>query len=50
MHTLLVSRAGKLECYGEGSSDEVEYKMIKETIAAYEVKRWPDGKVPGGKA
>jgi hypothetical protein len=48
MHGLLVSRADKLEGYGEGSEDEVEYQKIAKTIEAYEAKRWPDGRVPRG--
>ena len=33
----------------EGSEEEAELKLIAETVMAYEAKRWPDGKVPGGK-
>ena len=47
MHALLVSRAEKLEGYGEGSEDEVEYQMITQTIKAYEARRWPDGGAAG---
>ena len=49
MHALLVLRADKLAGCTEGSQEELELKMIAETVSAYEAKRWPDGKVPGGK-
>ena len=49
MHSLLVLRADKLACATEGSDEESELKMIADTVSAYEAKRWPDGKVPGGK-
>jgi hypothetical protein len=49
MHALLVLRADKLAGCPEGSEEDLELKMIGETVGAYEAKRWPDGKVPGGK-
>jgi hypothetical protein len=49
MHSLLVLRADRLVGCTEGSEEEAELKLIADTIEAYEVKRWPDGKVPGGK-
>ena len=49
MHSLLVLRADKLAGCSEGSDEELELKMIADTVVAYEAKRWPDGKVPGGK-
>ena len=49
MHALLVLRADKLGGCSEGSDEELELKMIADTVVAYEAKRWPDGKVPGGK-
>jgi hypothetical protein len=49
MHALLVLRADKLGGCTEGSEEETDLKMISETVGAYEAKRWPDGKVPGGK-
>ena len=49
MHALLVLRADKLGGCTEGSEGETDLKMISETVGAYEAKRWPDGKVPGGK-
>ena len=49
MHALLVFRADKLGGCTEGSDEEAELKTIAETVRTYELKRWPDGKVPGGK-
>jgi hypothetical protein len=49
MHSLLVLRADKLVCANEGSEEELELELITDAVAAYEAKRWPDGKIPGGK-
>jgi hypothetical protein len=50
MHALLVLRVDKLGgCCTEGSDESAEFARISETIRSYEAKRWPDGKVPGGK-
>jgi|SoiMethySBSTD1v2_1073268.scaffolds.fasta_scaffold461087_1 hypothetical protein len=49
MHALLVLRADKLEGCAAGSEEETEFGMISEILEDYEAKRWPDGKVPGGK-
>ena len=49
MHALLVLRADKLEGCAAGSEEEAEFAMISEILEDYEAKRWPDGKVPGGK-
>ena len=50
MHALLVLRVDKLGgCCTEGSDESAEFARISETISSYEAKRWPDGKVPGGK-
>jgi hypothetical protein len=49
MHSLLVLRADKLVGGTEGSDEELELKLIADAVSAYEAKRWPDGKVPGGK-
>jgi len=49
MHSLLVRRADALMGCLEGSEEEVELQEIVTVIEAYERKRWPEGKVPGGK-
>jgi hypothetical protein len=49
MHSLLVLRADKLVGCTEGSDEETEFRKIAGAVSAYEAKRWPDGKVPGGK-
>ena len=49
LHSLLVLRADKLSTCSEGSEEETELQLIADTVIAYETKRWPDGKVPGGK-
>lgn len=49
MHALLVLRADKIEGYAENSEEETEFGMLCEVIETYEAKRWPEGKVPGGK-
>jgi hypothetical protein len=50
MHALLVSRADELDGCTKGSPPEdAECIKLVEAIEAYEAKRWPDGKIPGGK-
>jgi hypothetical protein len=49
MHALLVRRADNLEGCANGSPDQAELASIVYAIEAYEEKRWPLGKVPGGK-
>jgi hypothetical protein len=46
---MLVRRADDLEGCPENSEEARELAMITEALEAYESKRWPDGKVPGGK-
>jgi hypothetical protein len=49
LHALLVRLADELDGWTEGSPEEAEYISLVEVIEAYEEKRWPDGKIPGGK-
>jgi len=48
MHALLVKRADALVGCTEGSSEE-ELRALADVLDAYEAKRWPSGKMPGGK-
>jgi hypothetical protein len=48
MHALLVTRADALMGCTEGSP-EAEFASLTEAIEGYEAKRWPEGKIPGGK-
>ena len=49
MHALLVKRANELVGCTEGSPEEEELRGLADVIDAYEAKRWPSGKVAGGK-
>jgi hypothetical protein len=49
MRTLLVLRADKLANCTEGSDEELELRLIADIVTAYEDKRWPEGRVSGGK-
>jgi hypothetical protein len=47
MHALLVKRAELL--MGRRSPEDEELRALADVIEAYEAKRWPSGKVAGGK-
>jgi hypothetical protein len=49
VHGLLMRRADALVGCTKGSPEEAELASIVDAIEKYEAKRWPDGKVPGGK-
>ena len=49
MHALLVQRADQLDGCTKGSPEEAELMAIADAIEAYERRRWPEGKAPGGK-
>ncbi len=49
MHTLLAKRADELIGCLEDSPEEEELRTITDVIETYEAKRWPSGKVAGGK-
>jgi len=46
---VLVSRADELDGCIEGSLDEADYIKLVEAIEAYAARRWPEGRIPGGK-
>ena len=49
MHALLVIRADTLMGEPEESDGPTELQLISDAVEAYEIKRWPRGKIPGGK-
>lgn len=49
MHALLVTRADALMSCTAGSPEEDELASLTDAIEPYEAKRWPEGKIPGGK-
>lgn len=49
MHAALVRRADVIAGCLEGSAEQAELRAIIDLVEAYEAKRWPEGKEPGGK-
>src|SRR5215831_4349740 len=49
MHALLVIRADVLMGAPEASDGATELQLISDAVEAYEIKRWPQGKILGGK-
>ena len=49
LHALLMDRAEVLSGCLEDTEEEDELKAIADALDAYEARRWPAGKVPGGK-
>jgi hypothetical protein len=49
MHGVLMRRADALVGCLEGSDESAELKATVDAIEAYELVRWPEGKIPGGK-
>ncbi len=49
LHALLVEHADELGGCPDGSPEDAELKSITGALEAYEAKRWPDQKIPGGK-
>jgi hypothetical protein len=49
MHVALVLRADALASSLHASAEGTELKSIAAVLEAYEAKRWPEGKEPGGR-
>ena len=49
MHAVLVQRADELMGRTENSLEEAELAALTDVIEAYELQRWPTGKIAGGK-
>ena len=49
MRALLIKRADEFAGCTEGSPEEEELRTLADVIDGYEAKRWPSGKVVGGK-
>jgi hypothetical protein len=45
MHALLIRRADELQGCAEGSAEG----SIADALTAYELMRWPEGRIQGGK-
>ena len=49
LHALLMNRAEVLSGCIEDSPEEDELRTIADELEAYEARRWPAGKITGGK-
>jgi len=49
MHAVLVQRADELLGCTKNSPEEAELAALTDVIEAYELQRWPTGKIAGGK-
>ena len=49
MHAQLMKRVDELDGCLESSLEEAELADIANVLEAYEAKRWPEGRIPGGK-
>jgi hypothetical protein len=49
MHGVLMRRADALVGCMEGSAEDAELTATVDAIEAYELVRWSEGKIPGGK-
>ncbi len=49
LYAILVTRADRLAGFIEGSREAAEFRTIAKALDAYEHKRWPTGKLDGGK-
>jgi hypothetical protein len=50
MHWLLMRRVDELRDYEDGSAEAGEREAIADVLEVYEAVRWPEGKIPDGKA